>query len=103
MFELAAPGDVDAFGQRDFVGDDALSFIDEADDVAAAHVQRDVTQQPAVFTFDHRRTYGDAYGGHGSERNQPPRPRMSGHAFVSFRDRTTGRPRRQTAVAAPGR
>ena len=54
------------FGQRHLLGDDALGLLDEADDVAAADVQRDVVEQPAVLALDHRRPFDDAHVGHGA-------------------------------------
>ena len=65
VLELAAPLDVHAFGQLHLLGDDPLGLVDEADDVAAADVERDVVQQPAVFALDHRRAFDDAHVGDG--------------------------------------
>ena len=68
VLELAAPLDVDALGQLHLLGDDALGLVDEADDVAAADVERHVVQQPAVLALDHRRAFDDADVGQRAQR-----------------------------------
>ena len=72
VLELAAPFDVDALGQLHLLGDDALGLLDEADHVAAADVERDVVEQPAVLALDHRRALDDAHVGDGAQRDQRP-------------------------------
>ncbi len=70
MLEFAAPFQMYAFGQWHLLGDDSLGLVDEADNVAAADIQRDVIQQPAVFALDHRRPFDDLHVGHSTERNE---------------------------------
>ena len=93
VLELAAPLDVDALGQLHLLGDDPLGLLDEADDVAAADVERDVVQQPAVLALDHGRPFGDPHVGHGRERDQPlPLGGVLGDRLRAARRRNVGSP-----------
>src|SRR5262249_48377008 len=66
VLELSAPLDVNAFGQLNFLRDDALRLINETDNVAVSHVQRDIVHQAAVFAFDHRRAFDNLHVGQGA-------------------------------------
>ena len=57
-------------GSLTILGHDPLGLVDEADDVAAADVQRHIVEQAAVFALDHRRPFDDADVGHGRKRDQ---------------------------------
>ena len=74
MLEFAAPFDMDAFGQLDFLGDDTLSFVDKTHHVAAADVERHIVKQPSVLALDHGRPFHDAHVRHRAQRNQRRTP-----------------------------
>ena len=109
MLELAGPFDVDAFGQLHLLGDHALGLIDEADDVAAADVEGDVVQQPAVLALDHGRAFDDPHVGHGAQAESAACPdRVAGRGRMArlARDGSSDACRielRADAMRRPGR
>src|SRR2546422_540614 len=69
VLELPAPLEVHPHGELHLPLDRALRLLDEADDVAVAHVELHVAAQHPVLALDHRRALDDADVGDLGERN----------------------------------
>jgi len=85
VLELAAPFDMHPFRQADFLSCNALGFINKADNIAAAHIQGDIIQEPAVFALDHGRPFHNADFCYRAQRNDAlPTSRMARNGSVTL-------------------
>src|SRR3546814_19625497 len=71
ILELPRPGDRVAWRHSHFARDLLPRLVDEADDVAIAHVNVDPCRGSRVLALHHHRTVSDLNTPHGAERDDP--------------------------------